>query len=135
MTVIQFVIGAFRTDPKELVKELEELEIREVVTIQTKALFGQKTLMSPWALKRIAVTQTPVRNHPLTLLWKTFKGVNNYNNNNNPTGHVLKVNADETVYKYLNITRKLKKFWNMTVIPIIIRVLEKFPTEPEKETG
>ncbi len=33
--------------------------------------------------RRLAVTQTPVRNHRLTLVWKTRKGVNNNNNNNN----------------------------------------------------
>ena len=38
---------------------------------------GQNTEESPGDLKRLAVTQTPVRNHQLTLVWKTRKGINN----------------------------------------------------------
>ena len=36
----------------------------------------QNTEERPWNLKRLAFTQTPVRNHQLTLVWKTWKGVN-----------------------------------------------------------
>ena len=36
---------------------------------------GQNTEKSPGDLKRLAVTQTPERNHRLTLVWKTRKGV------------------------------------------------------------
>ena len=35
----------------------------------------QNTEKCPGDLKRLAVTQTPVRNHQLTLVWKTLKGV------------------------------------------------------------
>ena len=34
---------------------------------------GQNTETSPGDLRRLAVTQTPVRNHQLTLMWKTLK--------------------------------------------------------------
>ena len=46
---------------------------------------GQYTEKSPVDLRILVVTQTPVRNHRLTLIWKTQKGVynNNYNDNNN----------------------------------------------------
>ena len=33
----------------------------------------QNTEKSPGGLRRLAVTQTPVRNHQLTLVWKTLK--------------------------------------------------------------
>ena len=36
---------------------------------------GQNTKKSPGDLKRLAVTQTPVENHQLTLVWKTIKRV------------------------------------------------------------
>ena len=38
---------------------------------------GQNTEKSPENLRRLAVTQIPVRNHQLTLVWKTQKEVNN----------------------------------------------------------
>ena len=34
---------------------------------------GQNPETSPGDLKRLAVTQTPVKNHQLTLMWKTLK--------------------------------------------------------------
>ena len=34
---------------------------------------GQKTEESPGDLGRLAVTQTPVKNHQLSLMWKTLK--------------------------------------------------------------
>ena len=42
---------------------------------------GQNTEKSSGDLRRLAVTQTPVRIHRLTLVWKTGKGVNKNNNN------------------------------------------------------
>ena len=35
---------------------------------------SQKTEKSPGSLKRLAVTQNPVKDHQLTLAWKTLKG-------------------------------------------------------------
>ena len=34
---------------------------------------GQNTEKSPGDLRRLTVTQTPVRNHQLKLMWKTLK--------------------------------------------------------------
>ena len=34
---------------------------------------GQNTKKNPGDLKRLAVTQTPMENHKLTLVWKTLK--------------------------------------------------------------
>ena len=42
----------------------------------------QNTEKSPGDLRRLAVSQTPVRNHLLTLVRKTLKGTNNNNDNN-----------------------------------------------------
>ena len=36
---------------------------------------GQNTEKSLGGLRRLAVTQTPVEDHQLTLVWKTLKGV------------------------------------------------------------
>ena len=43
---------------------------------------GENTEESTGDLRRLADTQTPVRNYQLTPVWKTRKGVNNNNNNN-----------------------------------------------------
>ena len=40
---------------------------------------GQNTEKSLWDLRRLTITHIPVRNNQLTLVWKTFKGLN-YNN-------------------------------------------------------
>ena len=40
---------------------------------------GQNTEKSPVELRSLAVTQIPVKNHLLTLMWKTLKGNNNSN--------------------------------------------------------
>ena len=74
ITVILTIIGALRTIPKGLVKGLEDLEIKgQVETIKTK--IGQNTKKMPGDLRRLAVTQTPVKNHQLMLVWKTLKRV------------------------------------------------------------
>ena len=78
VTAVPIVIGALGTIPKGLIKELEDLEIKgQVETIQTLSItrISQNTEKSPGDLRRLAVTQTPVRNHQLTLVGKSFKGV------------------------------------------------------------
>ena len=40
---------------------------------------NQNTENNPRDFRGLAVTQTPVKNHQLTLVWKAFKGVNNNN--------------------------------------------------------
>ena len=55
-----------------LVKGLEDLEISgRVETIRTTALLRS----GPGDLMGLAVTQTPVENHQLLLVWKTLKEV------------------------------------------------------------
>ena len=46
---------------------------------------GQNTEKSPGDLRRLAVTQSPMKDHQLTLIWKTLMSNNNNNNNNNCT--------------------------------------------------
>ena len=75
VTVIPIVFGAPGTVTKGLVQGLEDLEIRgRVETIYYCIIkIGQNTEKSPGDLKRLAVTQTPVRNHWLTLVQKLKK--------------------------------------------------------------
>ena len=57
--------------PKELVKRLEDLEKGgRVETIQTTS-----SMRSARELKRLAVTQVPLEDHQLTLMWKNSLGV------------------------------------------------------------
>ena len=65
------VIGAFGTVTKGLLKGLEDFEVRgRVETIQTTALLKtwQITEESLRDLKRLAVTQSPMKDHQLTLM-------------------------------------------------------------------
>ena len=77
VTIIPVVTDALGTVTKGLVQGPEDLEIRvtsgdhpnySIVEI------GQNTEKSPGDLRRLTVTQTPVRNHQWTLVWKTLKG-------------------------------------------------------------
>ena len=64
MSIIPIVIGTFGTVTKGLLKGLEDLEVSgRVETIQTTALSenGQNTEISPGDLRRLAVTQNPVK--------------------------------------------------------------------------
>ena len=73
VTIIPIVIGAFGTVTKGLLKGLEDLEVGgRVETVQNYYIIenGQNTEKSPGDLRRFAVTQTPVKNHQLTLMYK-----------------------------------------------------------------
>ena len=75
VTIVPIVIGALGTITKGLLKGLKDLEVGgRVETIQTTALLrnGQNPETSPGDLRRLAVTQTPMKNHQLTLMWKTL---------------------------------------------------------------
>ena len=85
VTIIPIVIGALSTINKRLVQGLEDLEIRgPVETIKTIIEIGQNTEKSPGDLRKLAVTQTPVRDHQLTLMWKSH---DNNNSNNAKLGY------------------------------------------------
>ena len=70
VTIIPIVIGAFSTVTKRLSKGLEDLDVGDRgETIQTTALLNrQNTEKSPGDLRRLAVTQSPVKNDQLTLM-------------------------------------------------------------------
>ena len=71
MTIIPIVIGAFGTFTKVLLKGLEDLEKKgrtETLQITTLLRTGQNTEKSPGDLRRLAVTQTTVKDHQLTLM-------------------------------------------------------------------
>ena len=79
MTVILIVISTLWTFLRGFERELE---IRgRIETIQNTAL--SQNIKSPGDLERLSVTQTPMKDHQLMLVWKTFD--NNNNNNNNKT--------------------------------------------------
>ena len=68
VTIIPIVIGAFGTVTKGLLKGLDDLEVGgRGETIQTTAT-EKNTEKSPGDLRRLAVTQSPVKDHQLTLM-------------------------------------------------------------------
>ena len=72
---IPIVIGAFGTVTKGLLKGLEDLYVGgQVDTIQNNYIIenGQNTEKSPGDLRRLAVIQSPVKDHQLTLMWKSL---------------------------------------------------------------
>ena len=66
VTVIVIIIGALGTVPKDLVKWLEELEIRGRANTIENTNIGQSTEKSPGDLRRLFVTQTLVKDRQLT---------------------------------------------------------------------
>ena len=74
VTIIPIVIGAFGTVTKGLLKGLEDLEVGgRVLTIQTTANNsiienGQNTEKSPGDLRKLAVTQSLVKDHQRKLM-------------------------------------------------------------------
>ena len=71
VTIIPIVIGAFGTVTKGLLKGLEDFEVGDHPN-NSIIENGQNTEKSPGDLRRIAVTQSPVKDHQLTLMWKTL---------------------------------------------------------------
>ena len=81
VTVIPVVIGALGTIQKGLVKGLEDFGKKKTSRDHpdnSNIEIGQNTEKSFGDLRKLTVTQTPVRNHQLLLVWKTLKRVNNY---------------------------------------------------------
>ena len=69
--IIPIIIGAFGTVTKEFLKGLEDLEVGgrvETHPNDSTAVNGQNTKKNPGDLRRLAVTQTPVKNHRLTMM-------------------------------------------------------------------
>ena len=66
MTFIPIVICVLGTVTKGLLKGLEDFEIRG--RVETIIENGQNTEKSPGDLRRLAITQTSVKDHQLTLI-------------------------------------------------------------------
>ena len=62
VTIIPFMIGASGTGTKGLLKQLENLKVGGRMNTEN----------SSGDLRRLAVTQTPVKDHQLPLRWKTL---------------------------------------------------------------
>ena len=76
VTIVPIVTGALDIITKRLLKGLEDLEVGgRVETIQNDSIAenGQNLETSPGDLRRLAVSQTPMKNHQLTVMWKTVK--------------------------------------------------------------
>ena len=69
VTIIPIVIGAFAAIIKGLLKGLEHSEDHPNYYIIASS---QNTEKSPGDLRRLAVTQTPVKVYQLKLMWKTL---------------------------------------------------------------
>ena len=75
VTVILLLIDSLGTIPKGLEKEGFYIKA-SIETIKTTTLFiGQNAEKSPEDLRRLAVTQTPMKDYQLTLVWKNFQGI------------------------------------------------------------
>ena len=71
VTIITIVIGDLGAVSKGLLKRLRDLEVGgRVETINSIIENGQNTEKSPGDLRRLAVTQTPVKDHQLMLMCK-----------------------------------------------------------------
>ena len=71
VTIVLIVIGALGTITKGLLKGLEDLEVWRTgrdYPNDSIAKNGQIPETSPGDLRRLAVTQTSVKNHQLTLM-------------------------------------------------------------------
>ena len=70
VTIIAIVIGTFGTVTKGLIKGLENIEIRTSGDHPNYYIIenDQNTEKSPGDLRRLAVTQTPVKDHQLKLV-------------------------------------------------------------------
>ena len=76
---------------------------------------GQNTEKSPGDLRRLAVTQTPVRTHRLTLVWQTLKRVNNNNNHKCHGKQEGGIDSDKIIHtRGKNLKRYLKGRYNLT---------------------
>ena len=73
VTVIPIIIGVLSTDKGT--GGLGNKRTSGVNPNYSIVMIGQKTEKSPGDLRRLAVTQNPVENHQLVLVWKTLKWV------------------------------------------------------------
>ena len=82
--IIPIVIGAFGTVTKRITKGTGGLGNWRTSGDHPNYYIvenAQNNEKCPADLRRLAVTQTPVKNHQLTLMWKTLMNSNNNNDN------------------------------------------------------
>ena len=72
VTIILIVIGTLGTETKELLKGLEDLAAGGDHPNNNIIENGQNTEKSSGDLRKLAVTQTPVKDHQLRLMGKTL---------------------------------------------------------------
>ena len=73
VTIVPILIGALGTVTKGLLKGLGSWRTGKDYPNDSIAEDGQNPVTSPGDLRRLAVTQTPVKNHQLILMWKTLE--------------------------------------------------------------
>ena len=73
VTIVPIVICALGTITKGFLKSLGSWRTRRDYPNDSIAEDSQNTETSPGDLRRLAVTQTPVKNHQLILIWKTLE--------------------------------------------------------------
>ena len=112
VTVIPVVIGAFGTFTKWLVQGLgNKRAIRDHPNYSIVEV-GQDIEKSLGDLRRLAIAQTSVRNHWLTLVWKTRKGVtNNIQTTQTLTEHKQKNNCIDIKRQTSEISRDKTWIW------------------------
>ena len=76
VTIVWIVTGAFGTVTKGLLRAWRSWKLSESIIVN-----GQNIGKSPGGLRRLAVTQTPVKKTSANADAKNFKGVNDNNNN------------------------------------------------------
>ena len=74
VTLIPSVIGVFGTVTKWILKGQEDLKVKPSGDHPNHCITedDQNTEKSPGDLRRLSVTQTPVKDHQLKLLWETL---------------------------------------------------------------
>ena len=75
VVMILFVVGALVIILKGSVKRLEELKINGKEGVCSIIKIGQNTGKSPGDMRKLAITQIPVKNYQLKRVFKTPKGV------------------------------------------------------------
>ena len=79
-------------------------------------------------MRRVALTQIPVKDHQLTWVWK-----DSYDNNSSPSQSQDEIDRKWNIYKYLDFAKELENLWNMRLKlkPIVDGALGTFPKSSE----
>ena len=127
VSVIPIVIVALGTNTKGLVKAMEDEDLEIIGGVETNkndgiVEIGQNTEKIPGDLRRLVVTQTPVKNYPLTLL-KNFSKNNNDKNNNRCYRYTL--NSFQMLEKQktgIGYSRNIRDHQYNIIVKIVLRL-------------